>query len=76
MSQVFDSVLLWLLGFHAGCINYDDKADEMYSRQDCFLPKLLSKGSYLFCFSIPYGGFGKEKYTSTTGVTTEDLCLF
>lgn len=70
-----NSVLLWLLVFHAGCLNDDDdKADEMHSRQDCFLPNLLSKGSHLLCwFSVPYGGFDKEKYSNTTGVATEDF---
>lgn len=49
--------------------------------EDCLLPELKLKGSYLFyCFCMPYRGFAKGKYTNKTGVTTEDFilctCLF
>lgn len=73
-------LILYYSGFlvlNADCLNDVVKADEMYSRQDCFLPELILKGSYLFCcFCIPYRGFGKEKYTNKTGVTTEDFILW
>lgn len=76
MSQVFG---LYSSGFSvhtADCGNDAVKADDVYSRQDSFLPELLLKGSYLFCcFCIPYRGFGTEKYTNKTGVTTEDFIL-
>lgn len=77
MSQVFDLYYSGFPGHATDCWNDAVKADDVYSRQDCFLPELVLKGSYLFCcFCIPYRGFGTEKYTYKTGVTTEDFTLW
>lgn len=76
MSQVFDLYYSGISVRTADCCNDAVKADDLYSRQDCFLPELLLKGSYLFCsFCILYRGFGTKKYTNETGVTTEDFIL-